>query len=51
MKSWLVREVRTSESDEIGTLRVRVYSQLDGFAKEDEMPKYDLPDFGFRLHL
>lgn len=35
-----IRNAKSSEFQEIGKLMVRVYSQLDGFPKEDEQPEY-----------
>ena len=36
----LIRNARPDEFEEIGRLMVRVYSQLEGFPKEDEQPHY-----------
>jgi len=35
-----VRNAKPSEFEEIGKLMVNVYSQLEGFPKEDEQPNY-----------
>jgi ribosomal protein S18 acetylase RimI-like enzyme len=37
---YIVRDAKPSEFKEIGKLMVRVYSQLEGFPKEDEQPDY-----------
>jgi len=39
-KEYLVRNAKPEEFKEIGELMVAVYSQLEGFPKEDEQPKY-----------
>jgi GNAT superfamily N-acetyltransferase len=39
-QEYIVRNAKPSEFDEIGQLMVRVYSQLDGFPKEEEQPNY-----------
>lgn len=36
----IVRNAKAEEFDEIGKLMVRVYSQLEGFPKQDEQPAY-----------
>ena len=40
MKSIIVRNARPEEFPAIGQLLVNVYSQLEGFPKPDEQPKY-----------
>jgi GNAT superfamily N-acetyltransferase len=35
-----IREARPSEYSQLGELMVEVYSQLDGFPKQDEIPEY-----------
>ncbi len=37
---YIVRNASPREYDEIGKLMIRVYSQLDGFPKEEEQPGY-----------
>ena len=37
---YIVRNARPVEFEEIGKLMVQVYSQLEGFPKEDEQPGY-----------
>ncbi len=39
-QEYIVRNAKPSEYDEIGKLMVLVYSQLNGFPKETEQPKY-----------
>lgn len=38
--AYLIRKANPSEFSEIGKLLIDVYSQLDGFPKENEMPSY-----------
>lgn len=38
--NYIVRNAKPSEFEEIGKLMVRVYSQLDGFPKENDQPEY-----------
>jgi GNAT superfamily N-acetyltransferase len=35
-----IREAQPNEFDEVGTLMVNVYSQLDGFPKKEDQPNY-----------
>jgi len=37
---YIIRIAKPNEFEEIGKLMVRVYSQLEGFPKEDEQPAY-----------
>jgi ribosomal protein S18 acetylase RimI-like enzyme len=39
-REYIIRDAKPSEFKEIGKLMVQVYSQLDGFPKEDEQPDY-----------
>ncbi len=39
-REYSIRNARPSEYKEIGKLMVKVYSQLDGFPKEEEQPDY-----------
>jgi GNAT superfamily N-acetyltransferase len=39
-QEFIVRNAKPTEFKEIGKLMVRVYSQLEGFPKEDEQPDY-----------
>ena len=36
----IVRNAKPEEFEEIGKLMVQVYSQLEGFPKQDEQPAY-----------
>lgn len=38
--NYIIRNAYSSEFDEIGKLLILVYSQLDGFPKENEQPNY-----------
>lgn len=38
--TYIIRNARPEEFEEIGKLMVRVYSQLEGFPKESEQPGY-----------
>ena len=39
-EKYIVRNAKPEEFDEIGKLMVQVYSQLEGFPKQDEQPDY-----------
>lgn len=39
-QKYTIRNAKPNEFDEIGNLMVKVYSQLEGFPKESEQPKY-----------
>ena len=39
-RQFTIRNADPSEFEEIGRLMVRVYSNLDGFPKENEQPEY-----------
>jgi ribosomal protein S18 acetylase RimI-like enzyme len=40
LKAYTVRNARPYEFSAVGNLMVQAYSQLDGFPKESDMPKY-----------
>jgi ribosomal protein S18 acetylase RimI-like enzyme len=40
LKTNTIRDAQTNEFKEIGALMVQVYSQLEGFPKQDEQPEY-----------